>query len=289
MLSNTTPTRHGRSCATATVASICPGDSLRRSTLIRRVGFSLARAISRARSSVFGVAPSRSAGSARRIRAASSVGRAVDRDLAQPRLDHRDPHRARGHLLLGQEDPDRAVAGAHVGELQGRDRRLQVGERARAADVLGQRGVDLHRIEQGVALDAEALHLEGRRGRGPGPAASGAGDSASSGRQRRAAAPAGASRPRAAARRPAGRRRCCSSAEGQAGPRCRRPVAPPGRLGQPTQSALVLGRRPAIAAARCRRVAGAAIEQARVARRQRRVERRRRRRGAAPAARSACR
>ena len=147
------------------VASICPGESLRRSTLIRRVGFSLARAISRARSSVFGVAPSRSAGSAAADPLAIEVGRAVDRDLAQPRLDHRDPHRARRHLLLGQEGPDGAEAGAGVGELQRLDCRLQIGERARVAEVRRQHGIDLHRVEQGVALDAEALHLERRRRR----------------------------------------------------------------------------------------------------------------------------
>jgi hypothetical protein len=306
VLSNTRPTRHGRSCATATVASIRPGPSLRRSTPIRRVGFSLARAISRASASVFGVLAFAQGRQGAADPGRIEPGRAVDRDPAEARLDDRDPHRARGDLLFRQEGPHRAVAGAQVGSLQRRDRRLQVGEAAAGAEVLGQDGIDLRRVEQGVAFDAEALHFEGRVAVGS-RSRSDLGCRVWSWAWAGAAARApGRARPRGAApranrRQPAPGRGCAGRRGGERAFIVRRSgwarfAHRPRHLAARPAGAetLVLGRWLAVAAgvAVARR---AAIEQARVARREQGVDGRlrrdgrRRRRGGAPAARSTCR
>jgi hypothetical protein len=170
-----------------------PCASLRRSTLIRRVGFSLAREISRRE--IIGVrCPllSRSAGSARRIRVGSKSAGPLDHDLAQARLDDGDAHRARSHLLLGQEHPDRAEAGARVRELQRGDRRLEsANERASpvwAASSASIRTASSRVLPSTLKRRMSKVGAAGPRPRRAAPSASSAGQGRRVRERRRAAA-----------------------------------------------------------------------------------------------------
>ena len=275
VLSSTTPTRHGRSCATATVASIRPGTSLRRSTPMRRVGFSLAKAISRARSSVFGVSPSRSAGSVWRMRAgvaAWPVRRSrPGRGAARPPRSAPCPKRSAAPA--GRPAPRRSRRAGRPAEAPPPP---PAGRRSPAA--LPRRSARAASICTGSSRVLPSTLK--RCTWNVGAAAAWAGRAAGARSASSAATVAPSTSRRQPAPKPGARRRGGKSA-------LHRPTV---RLGRASQTgrvdlaarpagakALVLGRRLAVASDAAV-AGGAAIEQARVARRQRGIDRRRRRR-----------